>query len=267
MLVRAPLCLALSWLASPAQPGDAHGQQDRRDDEGASEVTAPVDEPEVAGGGEEAPSPTETSATSAAPSVSAGRSAAVPPGSSTSPAAEVAAPTPKWWGPFPRPKLTGFGGPVVQGTGLAGNFAAMVGLAGGLTIKRRVSIGATALWLLNPADAGETSVGAPQRLNFNFGGLLLAVVFARTKRVDFTVGGVLGGGGACLQNPSSGSCYARTAMFVGQPELAAHIKLAPIVRLSLGLGYRLVAARGWTGPDSRRLGAPVGTLMLEFGLF
>ena len=188
----------------------------------------------------------------------------VTPGSSPT---EPAAATPKWWGPFPRPKLTGFGGPVVQGTGFAGNFAAMVGLAGGLTIQQRVSIGATALWLLNPADAGKTSVGAPQRLNVNFGGLLLAVVFARVKRVDFTAGGLLGGGGACLQNPNNGSCYARTAMFVGQPELAAHIKLAPIVRLSLGLGYRLVAARGWTGPVSRQLGAPVGTVLLEFGLF
>jgi hypothetical protein len=39
------------------------------------------------------------------------------------------------------------------------------------------------------------------------------------------------------------------------------------VRLALALGYRVVAAKAWTGPGSRELGAPVGTVMLEFGWF
>jgi hypothetical protein len=189
------------------------------------------------------------------------------PGLAARTALEKQAPRPKWWGPYPRPKLTGFGGPVLQLTGLTGAFAATVGLAGGLTIRQRVSLGATALWLLNPIDAGRTSVGAPQRLNINFGGLLLAVVVGRTKRVDFTIEGVIGGGGACLQNPDTGVCYARTAMFVGQPGVGLHVRLAPVVRLALGLGYRLVAAKRWAGPSSLQLGAPVGNVMLEFGLF
>jgi hypothetical protein len=159
-------------------------------------------------------------------------------------------PRPKWWGPFPRPKVTGFGGPTLQLTGLNGSFAAMVGVVGGLTIKQRVSI-----------------AGTPQRLNFTFGGLLLAVVFARASRVDFTVEGTFGGGGACQQNPKNGECYARTAMFVGQPGLGVHIKLAPIVRLALGLGYRFVVERSWSGPGGRHLGAPVGSILLEFGWF
>lgn len=177
-------------------------------------------------------------------------------------------PRPKWWGPYPRPKLTGFGGPVLQLTGLDGNFAAMVGLAGGLTIRQRVSIGATGMWLLNPSDAGRTSVGAPRRLNANFGGLLLAVVFARVQqRADFTFEAIVGGGGACLQNPETGTCYDRTAMFVAQPSLGVHVRLAPIVRLVFGFGYRVVVARAWSGPESRALSAPVGTVMLELGLF
>jgi hypothetical protein len=176
-------------------------------------------------------------------------------------------PRPKWWGPFPRPKVTGFGGPMLQLTGLNGSFAAMVGVVGGLTIKQRVSIAGTAMWLLNPEEGSKTATGAPQRLNFNFGGLLLAVVFARASRVDFTVEGTFGGGGACQQNPKNGECYARTAMFVGQPGLGVHIKLAPIVRLALGLGYRFVVERSWSGPGGRHLGAPVGSILLEFGWF
>lgn len=219
------------------------------------EVPAPV-EPEPV-----EPEPTEPGPT---PEPAPAPAAAAPATARVSPAEK---PRPKWWGPFPRPKVTGFGGPVLQLTGFNGGFGAMVGLGGGLTIRRRVSLGGVALWLLNPIEAGTTLVGAPQRLNVSFGGLLLAVVFARTERIDFTVEGLLGGGGACLQNPNNGHCYARTAMFVGQPGLGMHIRLAPVVRLALGLGYRLVAARGWSGPDSRHLGAPVGNIMLEFGWF
>jgi len=245
----ATYCLALQLAAPEPEAEHGSGIPTVRAHDGPEAVTEPAD-PEV---DEAAPAPALAPALEPAPTVT--RAVRSEPS------------RPKWWGPYPRPKLSGFGGPILQLTGLDRKFAAMVGLGGGLMIRRRVSVGAAALWLLNPSEAGTTSVGAPQRLNFNFGALLLSVVFARTKQVDFVVGGLVGGGGACLQNPENGSCYARTAMFVGQPGLAAHIKLAPIVRLAVGLGYRFVAARAWTGPDSGRLGAPVGSVMLEFGLF
>lgn len=176
-------------------------------------------------------------------------------------------PTPKWWGPFPRPKISPFGGPIVHLTGLRGAFAATVGFGGGAWIRQRVAVGGLVMWLLNPLDAGTTALGAKQKLNVNYGGLTVAVVFARTKSLSFALAGLFGGGGACLQNPSTGGCNDKTAMFLGQPGLAVHIKLAPIVRLALGLGYRLVVARGWSGPGGRQLGGPTGTVMLEFGLF
>ncbi len=249
----ATYCLALQLLAPPPQPEHVRGTPTVRAHDGPEAVTGPAD-PEVHGA---APVPAPAVVTAPAPA----------PAPAVTSAVQAEPPRPKWWGPYPRPKLSGFGGPILQLSGLDRKFAAMVGLGGGLMIRRRVSIGAAALWLLNPSEAGTTSVGAPQRLNFNFGALLLSVVVARTQRVDFMVGGLLGGGGACLQNPENGTCYARTAMFVGQPGLAAHIKLAPIVRLAVGLGYRFVAARAWSGPNSGRLGAPVGSVMLEFGLF
>lgn len=175
--------------------------------------------------------------------------------------------TPKWWGPFPRPKITGFGGPVAHLTGLDRKFALMVGLGGGMTIRQRVSIGAMVLWLLNPSDAGTTAFGAKQRLNTNYGGLLLDVALVRRDRLDLSLAGLIGGGGACLQDPEKGSCYSRTAFFFGQPSLGVHIRLLPVLRLVFMMGYRLVVAREWAGPTNRQLGAPVGTVMLELGWF
>lgn len=176
-------------------------------------------------------------------------------------------PTPKWWGPFPRPRITGFGGPVAHLTGLDGKFAMFVGLGGGVTLQRRVSIGGRILWLLNPSDAGTSTLGAKQRLNANYGGVSLDVVLVRKSRLDLSFAGLIGGGGACLQNPEKGNCYDRTSFFFGQPGLAAHIKLLPVVRLVLELGWRFVVAKQWTGPSNDRLGAPVGTVMIELGWF
>ncbi|MBA3548427.1 MAG: hypothetical protein H0T76_18245 [Nannocystis sp.] len=176
-------------------------------------------------------------------------------------------PTPRWWGPFPRPKVIGFVGPMLQLTRLNAAFGATVGFGGGAWIRQRFAVGAAVLWLLNPIDAGKTTLGATQRLNVNYGGLTLAVVVARTRALSFTVEGLIGGGGACMQNPNDGSCYARTTMFLGQPGVGFHIKLGPIIRLVLGFGYRLVQARAWTGPGNQQLGGPTGTVMLELGWF
>lgn len=176
-------------------------------------------------------------------------------------------PTPRWWGPFPRPKVIGFVGPMLQLTRFNKAFGATVGFGGGAWIRERFAVGAAVLWLLNPIDAGKTTLGAVQRLNVNYGGLTLAVVVARTKALSFTIEGLIGGGGACLQNPNNGSCYARTAMFLGQPGVGLHIRLGPIVRLVLGFGYRLVQARAWSGPGNLQLGGPTGTVMLELGWF
>lgn len=176
-------------------------------------------------------------------------------------------PTPRWMGPFPRPKVVGFLGPTLHLTRLNAAFGALVGVNAGAWIRERVGIGGAVLWLLNPTEAGKTALGASQRLNVNYGGLTLAVVVARTRALSFALEGLIGGGGACLQNPNNGSCYARTAMFLGQPGIGLHIRLGPVVRLVLGFGYRLVKSRAWSGPGDRQLGGPTGTVMLELGWF
>lgn len=182
-------------------------------------------------------------------------------------AATTAEPRPRWWGPFPRPKVSGYGGPALRLSGLHGAFAAFVGLEGGVNVLQRVTIGASLLWLLNPVPAGDFSRAAANRLNLNYGGLVVDVAYVRGARVSGTVGGLLGGGGACVQNPENGACADKTSFFVGEPRAGLRVVLAPIVRLHLAFGWRLIAARGWSGPPDPRLGGPSGTVTLEFGWF
>ena len=196
-----------------------------------------------------------------------GLASADPHAAASTPAQPTSPPPsrPRWWGPDPRPKVSGYGGPNLRLSGLHGAFAAFIGLEGGINIVQRVTVGASLHWLLNPTEAGMHATGSATRLNINYGGLVVDVAYVRGKRVSGTVGGLLGGGGGCVQDPNTGDCADRTAFFVGEPRAGLRVVLAPIVRLHLNLGYRLIAARPWSGP--RNLGSPSGAITLEFGWF
>lgn len=215
----------------------------------------------------DAPPPTTPEPTPAPATTPATTPTAPTPAPATTAAPKPAEPRPRWWGPLPRPKVSGYGGPAVRLSGLHGAFAALVGLEGGINVMQRVTVGASLLWLLNPVPAGDFARGAANRLNLNYGGLVVDVAYVRGARVSGTLGGLLGGGGGCLQDPMNGVCADKTAFFVGEPRAGLRVVLAPIVRLHLALGWRLVAARAWSGPPDPRLGGPAGSVTLEFGWF
>lgn len=251
------LALPLALALAPVDPAPAAAPVDE-----PVALSASVDPPDPTAAlpapGARAPDPTPADA-----SPPASPPPASPASSPTSPTGEPA--RPRWWGPYPRPKVSGYGGPALRLSGLHGAFAAFVGVEGGINIVQRLTLGASLLWLLNPVDARTFAVGTATRLNFNYGGLVVDLAYVRGKRLAGTIGGLLGGGGACVQDPNNGDCADRLGFFVGEPRTGLRVILAPIVRLHLAFGWRLVAARAWDGP--RALGGPSGTLTLEFGLF
>ncbi|MCY1056449.1 hypothetical protein [Nannocystis sp. SCPEA4] len=227
---------------------------------------APTDDAPPPPSPEAPPASNEAAPTLTSPDPAPPPAASAP--TSARPASTAPAPTParpRWWGPDPRPKVSGYGGPALRLSGLHGAFAAFVGLEGGINILQRLTVGASLQWLLNPVDAGPFARGGATRININYGGLVVDVAYVRGKRVAGTLGGLLGGGGGCVQDPENGRCADKTAFFVGEPRAGLRVVLAPIVRLHLAVGYRLVAARTWTGPQN--LGGPMGMVMLEFGWF
>ncbi|WAS93374.1 hypothetical protein [Nannocystis punicea] len=256
---------ATSPTSSPTTPSPATSP--------ASSPIAPTPQALSPASSPTAPTPQALSpadATEPPPDAAADGATSTPPAAPSPPATRAEAstttpPRPRWWGPDPRPKVSGYGGPALRLSGLNGKFAAFVGLEGGINILQRLTIGASLQWLLNPVDAGPYARGNATRININYGGLVVDVAYVRGKRVSGTIGGLLGGGGGCVQNPEDGRCADKTAFFVGEPRAGLRVVLAPIVRLHLALGYRLVAARTWTGPAN--LGGPMGTVMLEFGWF
>ncbi|HEY8377148.1 MAG TPA: hypothetical protein VIK91_11695 [Nannocystis sp.] len=214
------------------------------------------------------PTPTTSSSAPSREPAPSPAASSPPSGPTASPASTPSKPDParpRWWGPEPRPKVSGYGGPALHLSGLHGAFAAFVGIEGGLNIVQRVTVGASLLWLLNPVDARAHAIGPANRLNFNYGGLVVDVAYVRRERLAGTIGGLLGGGGACLQDPNNGDCADRLGFFLGEPRAGLRVRLAPVVRLHLAFGWRLVAARTWKGP--RALGGPSGSIILEFGWF
>ncbi len=147
-------------------------------------------------------------------------------------------------------------------------FAAIVGLRGGVLLGKRLSLGAALHYLMLPVHIDPQAPDPVRALNLNYAGAAIGVVVARVRqRVSFELLTLLGGGGACLQNKTQGICEDRNGFFVAEPEMYLHVKLSPFFRISVGGGYRFIAASSWSGPGSWRLAGPEATIMLAFGRF
>ncbi len=165
-------------------------------------------------------------------------------------------------------KVGGYGGPLVKLTMLNRQFGAFVGLRGGVLLGRYVSLGAALHYLMLPVHIDPATPDPVRVLNLNYAGAAIGIVFARPrKRLVFEAMTLLGGGGSCLQNKTQGTCEDRNGFFVAEPELYMHVRVAEYFRISIGAGYRFIAATAWSGPGSWRLAGPVGTVMLAFGRF
>ncbi|MGB1276856.1 MAG: hypothetical protein ACPG77_14010 [Nannocystaceae bacterium] len=135
-------------------------------------------------------------------------------------------------------------------------------------LGKRVSLGAALHYLLLPVEIDPQQPDPVRSLNLNYAGAVVGVTVAHVrKRLQFEMLTLLGGGGACWQNQTLGTCEDRASFFVAEPEIYMHIHVAKFFRVSLGAGYRFVAAGAWSGPGSWRLAGPVGTVMLAFGNF
>ncbi|MEZ4428616.1 MAG: hypothetical protein R3A51_13120 [Nannocystaceae bacterium] len=168
--------------------------------------------------------------------------------------------------------FTGWGGPFGTVTAFNRQVAGYVGLAGGIHFPRvgrgEIYLGAALHYLMLPVHIDKDMPDDTYKLNANHGGLVFGGVFARVgERVRFGAWGLLAGGGACLQNRQNGECRDRNGFFVGQPELFVHVVVQRHVALSLGAGFRFVAASAWSGPSSWALAGPVATLGILFGDF
>ncbi len=137
---------------------------------------------------------------------------------------------------------------------LDGSFANFAGLHGGWLIDHSFLIGM----------AGYGTTDTARGLDMGYGGLLLEYFFNPNKLFNYSVRGLIGGGGAeNFGNRHHGPGHDVDGFFVAEPEARVTLNVLKPFRIGFGLGYRFV------GSDSRDLGlsGPTFTFSFKFGMF
>lgn len=180
----------------------------------------------------------------------------------------------------PRRRLWGEGRPLVGrdsrvGVYIAPNFklthfgrapGLLIGADFAVIINERFYIGAAGSALVTPLPA-ERSDGRTFNLRTQHAGITLAVALLQVRFFTLGIGGLIGGGRACLNDERLDRCVSRAAMFVGEPELSLQFSLTRVLRLVIAGGYRFAVAQPWSGPSNRELSGATGTLAFRLGKF
>ena len=135
-----------------------------------------------------------------------------------------------------------------------GDFANFAGVHGGWLIDHS--------FLLGGAVYGATN--SPFGLDFAYGGVLVEYFFNPNKVVNYSVRGVIGGGGlGHFDNHGHRGRSDVEGFFIAEPEARVTLNVLKPFRIGFGLGYRFV------GGDSSRLdlSGPTFAVSFKFGNF
>lgn len=149
------------------------------------------------------------------------------------------------------------------------DFAAFMGGHAALLLKQRVYLGVGGIGLVTDesrvAAAGQTPGPA---IRMGYGGLLVGYIVPTRSLVQFTAETLLAGGGVSLAaDDDTGDDEDWDGIFVFEPALGAELKLARVVRLGFGVGYRFVGGVDTTTLRDTDLRGVTGTATLRVGWF
>jgi hypothetical protein len=149
--------------------------------------------------------------------------------------------------------------------------AKLAGVYGGWVYDHTLLLGAAGYWQTNQTAGSRMS----------YGGALVKWLVQDTEPVGFSLGALVGGGETRLpttvsfvsfdhdvhdnmppvMTTQSGTLLVREQFFVFEPEADVSVKLAPQVRLAVGVGYRVIG--GAFNANSRLQGAS-GSVSFQF---
>jgi hypothetical protein len=163
-------------------------------------------------------------------------------------------------------RLSDFGGFVELDTrfgDMMGEFAAFAGARAALRLKQHLylGLGGSGLATDNALVQGGTP-GTPHRLNMGYGGFLIGYAVPTREFLDLTADVLIGGGGLSLEGLDQND-----ALFVFEPSVGVELRVAPVVRLGLGAGYRFVGDADLQGVTDSDLRGFTGTASIRIGWF
>lgn len=164
-------------------------------------------------------------------------------------------------------RISGLGGPFMQFTSIAGEFAHMMG-GGGAVLLDDFFIGGYGLGLTNSIPdyvGGNTN----DRLSLGHGGFWLGYALFGEKPLHVTFSTLIGWGEFGIMAWEGYYPYVRDKIFVMAPTIEAELNLTRYFRIGVGATYNIYTMvdenmHGYTNSD---LSSPGGFLSFKFGWF
>jgi len=146
---------------------------------------------------------------------------------------------------------------------MMGEFAAFAGARGAVRLKQRVYLGLGGAGLATDnAEVAGPAPGSTQPLRMGYGGILIGYVVPTGSLVDVTADVLVGAGQVRLKETDEDD-----GLFVFEPSVGVELRLAPVARLGLGVGYRFVGDVELAGVEDADLRGVNGTVSIRVGWF
>jgi len=164
-------------------------------------------------------------------------------------------------------RVSGLGGPFMQFTSIAGEFAFMMG-GGGAVLLDDFFIGGYGLGLTSAIPDYKNS-NSNNRLSLGHGGFWMGYALFGEKPLHVTFSTLIGWGEFGIMEFDGYYPYVRDKIFVLAPTIEAELNLTRYFRIGVGATYNIYTTvdeymHGYTSSD---LSSPGGFLSFKFGWF
>lgn len=164
-------------------------------------------------------------------------------------------------------RISGMGGPFMQFTGVAGEFAHMMG-GGGAVMLNDFFFGGYGLGLTNAIPDRLNEFDTDDRLYLGHGGFWIGYTLFGTRPIHASFSSMIGWGEFGIIQEGSYYPYIRDNIFVLAPAVEVEVNLTRYFRIGAGATYNLFAmVDGSHNYKSGDLSSPGGFLSFKFGWF
>jgi hypothetical protein len=164
-------------------------------------------------------------------------------------------------------RISGMGGPFMQFTSVAGEFAHMMG-GGGAVLLDNFFFGGYGLGLTN-AIPDYVNDNPSDRLTLGHGGFWLGYALFGERPIHVTFSSLIGWGEFGVMQYDGLYPFVRDKIFVVSPTVEVEMNLTRYFRIGVGASYNLYTMmdESMHGYRSRDISAPGGLLSFKFGWF
>jgi hypothetical protein len=164
-------------------------------------------------------------------------------------------------------RISGMGGPFMQFTSMAGEFAHMMG-GGGAVMLNDFFFGGYGLGLTNAIPDRINEYDTDDRLSMGHGGFWIGYTLFGERPIHASFSSLIGWGEFGIMQQGSYYPYIRDNIFVLAPTVELEVNLTRYFRIGVGASYNLYAmVDGSHNYRSQDLSSPGGFLSFKFGWF